>query len=92
MSHNVVPLGKANIASDRREEFMRSVAQSFEKYVERNGQEPDAIVYVMGGILTPTQTGWDIGGASKGGGTTMLSLAAVHLLTEAGGRSVTLNG
>lgn len=84
MSENVVSIGKAAIASDRRAAFMAAVAQSFELYVAEYGFEPDAIVYTLCGLKQPSRIAWVIEGESQGGPTTILALAAVHTLTEAG--------
>lgn len=91
MSENVFRLGSADIDSSRREAFMLAVAQSFEIYVNAYGEEPDAVAFVIGGALQPTHSGWEIHGESQRGGTTFLSLAAIHLNAEAAGRNVLIN-
>lgn len=81
---NVVSLNGANIENDRRAAFLRAVAASFDKYVEDQGYEPDAIVYVLAGITQQSQIAWDINGESERGVGSVLSLAAVHMTVEAG--------
>lgn len=83
MSGEVVSIGKAAIVSDRRASFMAAVAQSFERYVSDHGFEPDAIVYTLCGLKQPSRIAWDIQNESQGGPTSILALAAVHMLAEA---------
>jgi len=84
MSDNVVSLGGGPVESERRAAFLQSVAQSFDAYVTDYGDEPEAIVYVMAGITQASRIAWHIVGASESGVASVLSLAAVHCLTEAG--------
>jgi hypothetical protein len=81
---NVVSLKGQEVENERRDAFMRAVALSYDVYVREHGQEPDAIVYVLNGLTKPSQIAWDIQGDSQGGPSSILSLAAVHCLTEAG--------
>jgi hypothetical protein len=83
MTGEVVSIGKAAINSDRRASFMAAVAQSFELYVADYGHEPDAIVYTLSGIKQPSRTAWVIEGESRGGATSVLCLAAMHMAREA---------
>lgn len=83
MSGNVVPIGKADIYSSRREALIQAVATSFEKYVADTGQEPDAIVYFLGGVKQSSLVAWEMAGESEGAATSCLSLAVVHLMSEA---------
>lgn len=84
MTDNVVSLKGGEIENERRAAFMRAIAASFDLYVATYGQEPDATVYVLCGLQQPSQIGWDVRGGSEKGLTSVLSLAAVHCLTEAG--------
>lgn len=84
MSENVVSLKGGPIENERREAFLQAVAASFDLYVESHAQEPDAIVYVLCGVKQPSRIAWDIRGESAGGPTSILSIAAVHCLAEAG--------
>lgn len=84
MTDNVVKLGKADLVSERRDAFMQAVSQSFEVYVSKAGYEPEAIVYVLCGVSQNSQIGWQIDGQSQGCATSVLSLAAVHCISEAG--------
>lgn len=81
---SVVSLSGGEIVNERREAFMRSVAASYGLYLRSYGQEPEAIVYVLCGMAQPSQIAWDIRGASEVAVSSVLSLAAVHCLTEAG--------
>lgn len=81
---SVVSLHGADLINERRASFLNSVAAAFDKYVVEHGYEPDALVYVMAGITQNSLIGWDVNGASERGVGSVLSLAAVHALTEAG--------
>lgn len=83
MTADVVSLRGGEVENERRAAFVQAVAASFDLYVERNGQEPDAVVYVLCGIKQPPQIAWDIRGDSMGGPTSILSIAAVHCQAEA---------
>lgn len=78
MSADVVSLKGGPVTSQRREEFVQAVAASFDLYVESLGAEPDAIVYVMGGIKQTSRISWHMSGETEGGATTMLCVAAAH--------------
>ncbi len=84
MSENVVSLRGGEVSNDRRDRFVQAVAATFDKYVKDYGVEPDAMVYIMGGIKQRALIGWDINGESTEGTTSFLALAAVHMTTEAG--------
>lgn len=81
---NVVSLKGGEVENERREAFMRAIATSYDLYVTDNGQDPDAVVYILCGLKQPSVIAWDIQGASMDGASSILSLAAVHCLTEAG--------
>lgn len=83
MTGNVVSLGKASVQSERREAFLQTVAQAFERYVAEFGEEPDGVVYAMGGAHQSTIVGWDVHGRSETAVTSVLSMSAVHMLAEA---------
>lgn len=83
MTATVVSIKGGEIENERRATFLQAVAASFDRYVSENGQEPDALVYVMCGLKQPSQIAWDIRGDSMGGPVSVLSLAAVHCLAEA---------
>jgi hypothetical protein len=84
VTDNVVSLKGGDVSNERREAFMRAVATSYELYVRDYGCEPDALVYILNGLTKPSLVAWDIQGESMGGATSILSFAAVHLMTEAG--------
>lgn len=86
MTDNVISLNGGAIENERRQAFMQTVAAAFDKYVADHGSEPDAIVYILCGLTQTSSIGWDIKGGSADGATTLLSLAAVHMLSEAGAR------
>lgn len=80
---NVVSLTGAKVDNDRRSRFVQCVAQSFDKYVADNGYEPEAIVYVLCGLKQSSRIAWDIHEGSAGGATSIIALAAVHMMAEA---------
>lgn len=84
MSDNVVALGSNPITSERRRSFMEAVAQSYEAYIVEHGYEPEALVYVLAGTHQASHIAWHVEGQSQSGVVSVLSLAAVHCLTEAG--------
>jgi hypothetical protein len=84
VTDNVVSLRGEGVASARRASFLQAVAESFDLYVKDHGCEPDGLVYVMAGIRQTSQIGWHIEGESEGGATSVIALAAVHCLREAG--------
>ncbi len=83
MTADVISLKGGEIKNERRALFVQAVAATFDFYVERHGYEPDALVYVICGLKQPSIVAWDIRGESKGGGGSILSQAAVHVLAEA---------
>lgn len=83
MSENVVSLKGGSLNQERRDQFAKAVAISFDRYVEEYGSEPDALVYVLCGIRQPSHIAWDVQGDSKGGVTSVLSIAAMHCAAEA---------
>lgn len=80
MSENVVSLHGADITSDRKAEFLHSVATSFDSYVETYGAEPDAVVYHLLGLKQSSELHWMISGNSQGGATSILALASTGLM------------
>lgn len=80
----VISIRGADHSSERRASFLNTVAAAFDEYVATYGYEPDAIVYTLAGITQASQIGWDINGASTGGVTSILALAAIHATKEAG--------
>lgn len=80
---NVVSLNGAQIKSDRRASFIQTVAMSYDRYIKAYGEQPDAIVLILGGIKQTSQIGWDVEGESQQGMTSLLALAGMHCLAEA---------
>lgn len=72
----------SDLGSIRRADFLQTIAESFDLYVERNGYEPDALAYVLTGIKQRSRVGWMMGGESEGAGTAVLSIAQAHLTAE----------
>lgn len=91
MSGNVVSITGGEIENERRQAFIQAVAATFDIFVERCGVEPDAIVYVMGGVGQQSLIAWDTKGDSLKAVNHVLSHAAIHMMTEAssGYRSLT---
>ena len=79
---NVTAFPGAQIESDRRAEFARHAATSFDRYVKDYGVEPDCIVMVLGGVKQGARCSWLMQGDSRGGSTTMLSFAQAVLMKE----------
>lgn len=79
---SVVPLFGQPVTNDRRAAFMAAAEASFDKYVEDCGTEPDAMVWVYGGIKQTARTGWLVSGDSEGGPTSMLALASAVLFKD----------
>jgi hypothetical protein len=79
----VVPLrAGAPIHNDRKANFLRHVAASFDSYVLKHGYDPDALVMVFGGLKQSAEPYWIIRGESEGGATTMLAFAQATLQRE----------
>ena len=83
MSDKVVSIKGGEIENERRAAFVQAVAASFDLYLEATGVEPEAIVYVLCGLKLPARIAWDIRGDSIGGGSSILSMAAIHCMAEA---------
>lgn len=83
MNENVVSISGAPIESPRRAQFLQCIASTFDRYVDENGFEPDALCYIMCGLTQPSRMGWDITEGSAGGPQSIMALAAVHMMAEA---------
>lgn len=83
MSAEVVSLRNADIQTDRKTEFLHWAAGAYDAYVEKAGEEPDALVMVHCGLRQAAHVTWMIQGESRGAGTPLLALAHVALLREA---------
>lgn len=79
---NVISIGGAPICNDRKAAFLDAVATSFDAYIKDFGAEPDAIVYVLGGIKQTARPGWSMYGESMDGATSMKAFAAMALMRE----------
>ena len=77
---NVHALNGADIASDRRREFLNDVASAFDAYTKDFETEPEAIVFVLGGIAQWTRAAYTTTGTSQSGATSMLALASATIL------------
>lgn len=78
----VTSIRGAAVTNERRAHFLTHLAASFDAYVADIGEEPDALVIVMGGLKQTARPTWTVCGDSEGGPTTMLALAHVSLLKE----------
>ena len=47
---DVVALGKARVDDDRKRAFLDVLAAAYDDYVNGQGQVPDAIAFVLGGL------------------------------------------
>jgi hypothetical protein len=72
----------APIVNDRRANFLRHTAASFDSYRLKYGDDPDAMVMVLGGLKQTAEAFWIVRGDSEGGGTTMLAFAQSALQRE----------
>jgi hypothetical protein len=79
----VIPIrAGSQINNDRRANFVNHVAASFDSYRIAHGQDPDALVMVLGGLKQTGEAYWIIRGDSEGGCTTMLSFAQATIQRE----------
>lgn len=79
---NVVSLKGAEIANERRDEFVARMAVAFDAYVKAEGYEPDAAVMILCGVRQTARTAYLIQGESQGCGSTILAFAHASLLNE----------
>ena len=77
---NVHVLNGGTLDSERRREFLNDVASAFDLYVKDFEIEPEAIVFVLGGITQPTRVAYATTGTSQSGATSMLTLASATIL------------
>lgn len=82
MTAEVIGLRGVVGENDRKALLLQAVSASFDLYVTDWGEEPDAIVYVLGELKQTCRPGWQISGASEGGATSMQSVAAMSLLRD----------
>lgn len=82
---NVIGLrGSLPLRCDRKDQFVQNLSQSFDSYVRKYGEEPDAVVSVLGGLKQTAEAYWCVRSDSEGGGTTMLAVAQATLTREIG--------
>ena len=77
---NVHVLSGATLDSDRRREFLNDVASAFDLYVKDFEHEPEALVFVFGGITDPVRVAYSTTGVSATGATSMLALASATIM------------
>ena len=80
---DVVALGKARVDDDRKRAFLDVLAAAYDDYVSGQGQIPDAIAVVLGGLKQAGQPSYMVNGDSQGGSTTWLTFASACLMREA---------
>lgn len=78
----VVSLHGLEIEPERRKIFLAAVAQSYDIYQRNHGVEPEAIVYVLGGLKQTASVAWHLEGDSRGGPTSMLAFAQALIMKE----------
>lgn len=78
----ILPFRGAAVHNDRKANFVNHAGSCFDSYVAKTGQEPDALVVVLGGLKQDAIPSWTVQGDSEGGATTMLALAAAALGRE----------
>ena len=80
---DIVALGKARVDDDRKRAFLYVLAAAYDDYVNGQGQVPDAIAFVLGGLKQAGQPSYMVNGDSRGGSTTWLTFASACLMREA---------
>jgi hypothetical protein len=79
----IIPLRPgASIENVQRDNFTAHVAASFNSYSAKYGEEPDAMVLVLGGLKQSGEAFWIIRGDSQGGATSMLAFAQATIQRE----------
>jgi hypothetical protein len=79
---DVVSLTGSEIVSCRRTQFLEALGQAFDRYVQEYGEEPDSVVFNLGGVDSAQQLGWQTSGRSYGLTVTVLALTAAHAQAE----------
>ena len=74
--------GAAPAHNDRKALLLQAVSESFDLYVKDFGEEPDCIVYVLGGLKQTVRPGWQMSGESEGGGASMRAAAVMALIND----------
>lgn len=82
MSGEVVPLKGEHIERDRKTEFLAQLAGAYDDYVQQSGEEPEALVYVLGGAHQWVSRGWTMRERSQGAASAVLARAASTLSWE----------
>lgn len=80
MTDNVHAIHGSLIASERRKEFLNDVANVYDLYTKDNGFEPEAIVFVLGGIGQAVRVAYSTDGETQKGPTSMLALAQAAIM------------
>lgn len=79
---NVIAMRGTAVRNDRKTNFVNHAGSCFDSYVAATGQEPDALVVVLGGVKQTARCSWTVQGDSEGGAATMLAFAAAALNRE----------
>lgn len=82
MSAEIHSLGAPRIDSDRKSEFLQHISASFDAYVQATGEEPQAVVHILGGVTERHSIGWHVTGSAKGCADAFLCRAEKALLRE----------
>ena len=78
MSDNIVGLHSGIVTSDRKQQFLDHIADSYDRYTADNG-EPEAFVMIWGGFGQRVKASWLTTGASEGNAGTVLARALAML-------------
>jgi hypothetical protein len=79
----VLPIRKGHaVDSSRRDDFAREVILRFGEYVEQFGSEPEAVVFVLGGVTQPIEVYYVTEGETDGKENAILAMASVALHRE----------
>jgi hypothetical protein len=82
VSDNVVSLSSGPIQRDRKAEFLAQIGGAYDDYVAQSGEEPEAIVYVLGGAHQATSRGWTMRDRSQGAAAAVIARAGCALSFE----------
>lgn len=76
MKGNVAPI-RTSLLQDvgLRQERGQLFQHALDDYIDQHGESPEAVVIVLCGLKQPANLYWGIEGASRGGATSVLSLA-----------------
>lgn len=81
-AENVVSIGATRIESDRKALFLTQLSASYDNYADRHGVEPEAAMFVLGGVSRPQWLSWTVTGASEGMADAFMARALIIIHRE----------